>query len=217
MVENSAPEDGSGASSWQERPALVVALGVLGVAVVGLGAWFLLFSGSSADEGPVPSAQRPGAVVTPVPTTSTSASPTKAATVPARAADLDLANDPFSDLYPALEADTDASESSAPTETPTGFPTETVSGGPPSPSQTSAPVATSVKITLVAVNEDRFVAKVRIDDGAAQWIEVGSRTVNTVPQITLLDVSGEGYATFYAGDDPDDSVDIKVGKSHKFS
>jgi hypothetical protein len=212
-----APDDTSagesGAAPWQERKALLAVAGVGGAAVLGLGAWFLLFSGGGAaeEEGLVPSARKPAAVVAPA---AEAAKPavTTLATVPAD----DNGRDPFDPLYVAV-APALPSEAPAPPVDPT---VPLGSGGVPiTPPDTSGQQSSSkVKVRLVNLDLGGFRAQVSVNGGSAFWVNEG-KSFGPRNSLTLGGVYAEdgGYATFYVGDDEEGTAtDIYVGDSKKF-
>jgi hypothetical protein len=217
-VENSATDDAPG-SSWQERKSLILVAGGVGAVVLGVGAWFLL-AGGSADDGGGLVAKPASKGVASAPAASGTATSTAARTVVPAKLPLDLAKDPFKDLYPpkpeagpaTSKPPEPTTQASAPVNLP-GAPLPT--SGPAVPQPTST-IGTT--IAVVRVNADKEVAKVTVNGGPAVWMELGDVVGDTI-QVVLAGVTSEGTgtATFYVGSDPDDTVDIEVGDRHRFA
>lgn len=193
--------DGQSAPSWRERQNVLLAGAVALAVVLGIGAYFLVFAGSSEDvpSGPVASAagNSTAAQVDP------SATPTAASTLPA-AFEGDPYGNPFEPLYPAAPTEAPPSDAPAPsTDLGAAGGGGAVDGGAvpnPAPPGEPAPVETT--------KESVTVKLVKIVDIDTVTVSVNGQKAYAVDRgVVFADVFSlentrpdEGEATFNYGD-----------------
>lgn len=222
-------DEASAPPSWQERKALLGIAGAAVVVLLGLGAWFLVFSGGeSDDDGLVASARTPGAVATGA---APGAPEPEVTEVVPDEFDMDLGNDPFKPLYAPVVEDAPADQAdTAPTDPEVVAPDVTVPDvvspfptypdtQPQVPSAPSVPTTApqALRVKLVSVDADAQSAVLQVD-GERVTVKTGA-TFGAGSTLTLYRVSDDrgGVATVYRGDDLEATgKDITKGETKKF-